>query len=1236
MTILSGDIKLVASQVMDDVDEGGGAPTSNIIADGASNGIFNDISELDRAGGRVNLRKTFVSVQTTNTDGYFGANVIVADPPDDPLVSVSLFSTNDVFDQREDAKLRVESYLSQGPLYAGYLYGDHISGQGAVTILQRSEVALPVNGDTFVLRKNEGLSTETEQFVRVTKVTSRTRTFTDGQGDFQRTEVTLFLSDTLRSDFPGFEALRLDYLINYTNKTKTYTTIVADAARYYGVVPLTVDATLGDFTVKGSGIFTQIVPSTRVEVPIADARMNQQSSALINAGEPLTQTITIAFTTTQAMFIGGSILPSSLSVARGGVTITDKGGVLLNGTTQCGTVDYSNGVLALTANVFGGSSGSHTVIYTPASTPVVVSESIGIPITQQGQRLTYTIVVDPLPSRRSIQVSYRALGRWYVLTDDGSGAVKGSDSSFGAGTQNFTTGTLTLTLGALPDVGSQLIVAWVPAVVARPIAEVEPNGPTGNTGGFISVLAPGAPLKPGTVSITWNDGVSRTATDSNGELIGDASGPVYYGAGRIHFQPDVLPAKGTVLTLATTNVVPQVTTVSAFVDGGATWTFTLTGPIKPRSLELSVIGSYPLRQYPGTDQTVKACVRVFDDGAGHLVVANVSTNSTVGTVDYTTGACTLNKSTSGYKSEQAVFATVTTADQVPGSGGGLILYHDVTKTSQTGYELRSVTLSFLNGPSIGDTITNPAWTWWSGSQGVAAEVRYGGSDGSGNSYTFNFDQIFMGTDVRNTSVGHQNAGGSVITKFSLGTHQYFYDFGRGHYYVDVNHLTGEATLVGDRAVISGVNGLTLDAWPTGISPIPGFTAGNTNPSASGGESPMLVDGATFRTAISPLFNGGFNVSGTFSDGTTFTATPDSDGVLKTATSSVYGVVGKIDYDSGVVTLRFGKLGGTLGTGVQDVSYLEVTGVTNMTILGVQADTLRYNAVGYSYIPLNADILGLDPVRLPSDGRVPIFRPGSFAVLGNTDTTSTHTVANTNTIDCDRVRLSRVRVIGDDDATINTGYTVDLEAGIVTFTDVTGYSQPVRVEHRVEDLMLVSDAQINGQMTFTRALTHDYPADTSYISSALIAGDMHARVSITFDQATWGNVWSDGLIGSAATGTYNTVLAPIVVTNKGALTERWAIVFTNTTAFSVIGEHVGVIASGNTSTNCTPNNPATSQPYFSLAAAGWGSGWATGNVLRFNTVGALCPVWIIRTIQQGPETIADDEFTLLIRGDVDNP
>jgi len=245
------------------------------------------------------------------------------------------------------------------------------------------------------------------------------------------------------------------------------------------------------------------------------------------------------------------------------------------------------------------------------------------------------------------------------------------------------------------------------------------------------------------------------------------------------------------------------------------------------------------------------------------------------------------------------------------------------------------------------------------------------------------------------------------------------------------------------------------------------------------------------------------------------------------------------------------------------------------------------------------------------------------------------VSNGQTINAGRVRLSRVRVVGFDGAVINTGYTADLEAGTVTFTDVAGYSQPVTIEHRIEDMAVVREAQISGEVTFTRALTHDYPVG-SFLSSALVAGDLKSRVSVLFDQATWTNVWADSIIGSPATGTFNDVLAPIVVTNIGAVTERWALIFTNTTTFNIVGEHVGVLGTGSISTDLSPLNPATNQPYFTLPALGWGLGWSTGNVLRFNTVGAMTPVWVVRTVQQGPNTGIEHAFTLLSRGDVDRP
>lgn len=58
--IQSGDIKLFASQVMDDVPEGGGGPTSIVIRDGVSNDVFQDLSEVGPHG-RPHLHAQAVS-----------------------------------------------------------------------------------------------------------------------------------------------------------------------------------------------------------------------------------------------------------------------------------------------------------------------------------------------------------------------------------------------------------------------------------------------------------------------------------------------------------------------------------------------------------------------------------------------------------------------------------------------------------------------------------------------------------------------------------------------------------------------------------------------------------------------------------------------------------------------------------------------------------------------------------------------------------------------------------------------------------------------------------------------------------------------------------------------------------------------------------------------------------------------------------------------------------------------
>ncbi len=391
MTILASDIKILASETMLDVDEGGGAPTATVITDGASNAIFADISELDRAGGDVSLRKVFVTVQTNNVDTYLGSNVILAEPPLDPRVSVALFSTGQTFDKRQDAQDRIESYLAPGPEWAGFLLENHIAGQSSIRLFQRVGSITPPIGRTLILVYNEGLSTEREQYVRVTDVSAVETTFTFMNGsnpeDYLALVVTCDLSDALRLDFPGSAPSRT--VVRTSTATKVRDTVVADAARYYGVSPLSEAVEVGDITARVDSIYTQLVPSAQTEIPMANLNGAGQATALVNSANG-----TVSFTTSQpitsgtALALSNPVIPGSLVITTSGGDLTDSGGQLYAGAEVIGTVDYARGIVTLASGA-PTYSGSKTVTFTPAGAPLVLADTSVTQITVENRAYNY-------------------------------------------------------------------------------------------------------------------------------------------------------------------------------------------------------------------------------------------------------------------------------------------------------------------------------------------------------------------------------------------------------------------------------------------------------------------------------------------------------------------------------------------------------------------------------------------------------------------------------------------------------------------------------------------------------------------------------------------------------------------------------------------------------------------------------------------------------------------------------
>lgn len=460
MTILEGDIKLLASERLTDTDDGGGRMTGTEIVTSQHNSLFSDISDLDRAYGRVNLRKPFLSVNTDNTDVYYGATVIVLKPPTDPNVAITLFTTNDHFDERAAARDFVERYLARGPRWQGYLYDTQIQGQRAIRFFQRKQQRLPEVGETLVLIGDEGKVTEFEQYIRITDVSSEEREFLIAgySSSFIRTVVTAEISDPLRYTFEGNTPTPYD---NETQKTGFRETVVADAAQYFGTVPLKSNASFGSLQCYVDTIFTQLVPSSRTEIPAIDLTAGGQSSTLTPSDNGVvTTTTTVTIGPNKSWYLGTAAQPGSVSVVIGAATIKDSGGEMILSGAVVGSIEYQRGVVTFNTQCPDYGTATKTISFKPAGSVTRVSDTTSIDITESTRGYAYTATLVPIPDPGSLIVSYMAQGKWYDLIENGKGELYGADAAYGSGTINFTTGSLMITLGALPDTGSSILFAW--------------------------------------------------------------------------------------------------------------------------------------------------------------------------------------------------------------------------------------------------------------------------------------------------------------------------------------------------------------------------------------------------------------------------------------------------------------------------------------------------------------------------------------------------------------------------------------------------------------------------------------------------------------------------------------------------------------------------------------------------------------------------------------------------------
>lgn len=1165
MPILSSDIRLLESERMTDNSDGGGRRTNRVIPDGVAGNIFPKVSRVDSVYGRVNMRKIFPHINTATLDVYAGAHFVITDAPDNDRIGVLAFSTGSDFDTRTGARDRIESYVIAGPESRLVLYGRQLAGSQAILAYQREEEPLPEVGSVFAISNEPGGVTTAQQFVRVQDVTHEVRTFTEDQvgAEFRRRVVTLKITTPLRYEFTGIASPSRYGSQAAQAPGRLRTTTVADAARYFGIQPVTTAVAAGALGFSVGSVFAPIVPSTQRESPLSLVSTAGATAVLPAANASLPQiqidgALPPAGGTT-ALRMPGPVAPGTMtlqvvffSTYSNTVTVGVDGAIPTisnSGMSITGTVDYESGTVVIVHPPHASGPATLLVKYTPGALVSQTAHTKAVDVTLATRGTVYSVPLLPLPAPGTLVVEYRALGKWYRLQDDGTGKLTGGDAAYGTGSVNYVTGGAVVTLGAMPDVGSGVLFSWGSPNHYQILAATPASG-------FDITLTP-APVKPNTLVLTWMEsGVGKTARDNgSGAITGDATGTIVYQTGALKLAMSK-PISGTVSAVYDRDTLPA-------SQAAAGLSYSFGGAVAPHSVRVTGIGLTLPNGLPysglvlvdnGSGSLVLGYGGVASDYAGVGAPYYIKNTEILGSVNYATGVVTVNAT-----------APVTKLRSYSGPAGvGWIAAPAETATVQMG----SATFAAL------PTATPPSIAAQSASIPL-------GSAGKGLS-------LQLGPQTPMTIV----PGSVMFTAFGK-----TYVDRNGSIYADPSYTTGAGTLAGSINYTTGA--ITLTDYPSA------GTANFVIVAALGRKGDYTATDAFFRTAGSPVRPASLFIQCTTPDGELLTGTTNQDGVISGASMS-----GKIEQTMGVVGVTFSK--------------------------SILPGTLRYSAVVLSNMPLNADLLGLDPVRLPSDGRVPIFRPADVALLHHTGSLNLGTPTAGAIFSMGRTNLSQCWL---EDATkrklSSSLYAVDLAAGSVTMSaalSLAGYTTPITARHRIEEMLLLSDVQINGQVSLTASLTRDFPLG-SYLSGALLYGDLQARATNFFDQQTWTSVWKGVVDGPGATAQYNDIDYPVEVLNNGAVSERWRLNFTTATAFQIIGENLGVIGTGTTAADVQPINTLTGLPYFTLRALGFGAGWAAGNQIRFDTIAAAPPTWLARTVLPGA-TLGGDSFDAQLRGDVD--
>ena len=1124
------DLQIYPSQRMTDTPDGGGRMVGQPLK-GEDNEIFPIVSDVDRTMGSFDARLLYPAVLRDDKEPLYGGHFIISEPPRADNVSYLAFKARNYGETRQDIMPRIEAYSV--PTIEGRMtmMGKHLAGVRLIQAYQRIEAPLPKVGERYCLQFEDKSNAQTAyryEYFRIADLSHEVRTFEVPMpnGDVREIQRRVLKMEITNPLANDYEGVKYPQEGYAQTAVRILETQVADSAAYYGVKPVKTELKQGDLTVSVKEIYEKLVPTATAETPYAD----------------------------RYPVIGGASL----------------------------SVDYERGMIQGVRGIYG-----LNVTAVPAAKVSNARHTAYIEIKDGNQGTAWAPLLQPAPAPGSLTVSYMSLGVWYGLSDAGDYILRTEDGT-AAGTVSDT-GSAVLTLPALPDVGSRIVLQWGDASNYRTF-DAQASGKTPVvrqvSGSALVPSVPAGYIKPGSLRLSW---AGKTAQDDKGRLKGQAQGRVDYMRGAAVVTGGLEAAPVTVSYQAYTGK-----EVAAVInDTGAAALDTRIGKTAPGSLQLALL--YRASAAAGTARWVKAeynnlsvggnilarekhdvkiladsakyqgqtLIRLTDDGNGGLLLPD-GTKLNGASIDYADGHIVIPDAKTAGIPIRITLKTGETATVAPGAsvtdydGGTSYLLTERTVTGVSVYIEQAaasrIADTAVRTVSVTETPSNLSASIYNGTQGGAPVF---------NTWAFEIGGVKIiernGTLYRNWD--YAKGAGEAVGRLTEG---------------------GEITFTAEN----------LDFAALKITA--GILAKNTE----------RVYAYAGRTEAAPVKPESFTVYAV-ANGQTVSGRADADGHI------TGGITGSIHYETGFYQIAASD--------------------------GLIAETLRYNAVTQDHIPLDSSIIGIDSVRLPADGRVPVFRKGDMIVIGNRlkqDLGQTFTGGQT--VALARQNLDRACLLDAQGRHVSAEkYSIDLAAGKLTFAEplsLAGHTLPLTAVLAWEEENRITAADVSGRLKLQTPLTRDYPQEGTYVSSALVGGDLLVRATEPFAQKTWDGVWAEAVRGDPVLARLNTANYPMALKSNGAVTERWLIRFTGESTYQLYGETLGLVVQGDIVTDLAPPNPATGKPYFTLPSAAFGGGWSAGNCIRFDTYGTPMPVWILRSVQPSAERQTEkDGFTACLRG-----